>query len=294
MASLRLAAFHDSWGDGWLELALGESPAIRGFRLDNVRACQGSCSQVAVFGASGGAAQQAGWLIAAGHAFTHGVYGLCLGGPCVVRPGPHQTLLTTLSVAFPRLGPGARVCTDGGVLYGEQLGVSFNISASCTGLDPQPSPNPRKPARGVAFVKTYKTGSSTIGSVLHRYAEAHALDVAVNAKAVPHDAALERRLEKREKRARPTDCLYEFHSFKACGAARGPQAASGLGARRRRGRPRASVSRRLRRRAAPGWAGRPLRDGAGSRPPPLASSLRGAPLSPATSPCLPYKDPTVQ
>ena len=247
---LHLTAYHDTAGDGWIDLHLHPPSLtlpIRGFRLDNVRACSGaSCTEVAVFGSSSGAAEEAGWLVAAGHAFTHGVYGLCFteptdpgqADPCVLqRPaGDGPLLLATLSVAIPLLGkPATRVCTDGGLLYG--AGAAYNISARCApALGELRSPwsaaspsaaaataaassPPRRPPRGVAFVKTYKTGSSTIGSLLHRYAETHALDVAVNAKAVPHDGPLEGRLEKREKRARPTDCLYEFHSFKSCGQA---------------------------------------------------------------------------
>ena len=287
-AQIQLSAYQDDAGDGWLDLLLprGGMP-IRGFRLDRVRACAGDavsgCAEVAVFGSSGGSAQAAGWLITAGHAFTHGVYSVCLQKPCTVHPPtsaePPLALLATLSVAFPRLSADTRVCTDGGLLYGEQVGTAFNLSASCVPLGAPRSPwptevaaaattaaaaassaaaaGPRSPPRGVAFIKTYKTGSSTIGSLLHRYAETHGLDVALNAKArvytsharthartrtqgarereseracmhihgiyskaVPHDAALERRLQKpgggREKRARPTDCLYEFHSFKAC------------------------------------------------------------------------------
>ena len=232
---LRLTAYHDTAGDGWIDLHLHPPTStlpIRGFRLDNVRACSGaSCTEVAVFGSSGGAAEAAGWLVSAGHAFTHGVYGLCFtepADPCALRPpaGGGPLLLATLSVAIPLLGkPATRVCTDGGLLYGG--GTAYNVSAHCASpLGELRSPwstttasPPRRPPRGIAFVKTYKTGSSTIGSLLHRYAETHALDVAVNAKAVPHDGALEGRLENRDKRARPTDCLYEFHSFKACGRA---------------------------------------------------------------------------
>ena len=69
---------------------------------------------------------------------------------------------------------------------------------------------------GVALVKTYKTGSSTLGSLLHRYADTRGLDVAVNAKALRHSRALEPRL-KPGTMPKPTECLYEFHTFKPCG-----------------------------------------------------------------------------
>ena len=217
-AQIQLSAYQDDAGDGWLDLLLprGGIP-IRGFRIDRVSACAGDtmrgCAEVAVFGSSGGSAQAAGWLITAGHAFTHGVYSLCLQEACTVHSPtsaePPLALLATLSVALPRLGPETRVCMDGGLLYGEQPGTAFNLSASCVPLGVPRSPwtttegaaataataaaaaaaaGPRAPPRGVAFIKTYKTGSSTIGSLLHRYAETHGLDVAVNAKAVPHDA----------------------------------------------------------------------------------------------------------
>lgn len=212
-APLELTAYQDTAGDGWIDLLVSRDGGLpmRGFRLDRLRACAGDavtgCAEVAVFGGSGGLAHAAGWLISAGHAFTHGVYSVCLHEPCVVQPPgaaqPPRALLATLSVALPRLRPDTRVCTDGGVLYGEPRGAAFNLSASCVPLEPPRSPwepsgggagdeaaataaaaaGPRTPPRGVAFIKTYKTGSSTIGSVLHRYAETHALDVAVNAKA---------------------------------------------------------------------------------------------------------------
>ena len=212
------AAFVDAAGDGWIELSLSGAPLV-GFHAD-IFACDGrnsSCAPVAVFGGSGGDAEAAGWFIAAGHAFA-GVHGFCLGRGCGAVT-PTTGLLTRLSVAFPRSPSSASVvCVMDAVVHASAS--STPSPRACTPLlaAPPTAAAPSSAGRGVAFVKTYKTGSSTLGSLLHRHADTHALDVAMNAKAVPHRLSLEAHLEKREKRARPTDCLFEFHTLKACGA----------------------------------------------------------------------------
>lgn len=66
------------------------------------------------------------------------------------------------------------------------------------------------------MVKTYKTGSSTLGALLHRFGDLRGLDVAVNAKALKGVRSLERHLHPGTM-PKPTECLYEFHTFKPCG-----------------------------------------------------------------------------
>lgn len=66
------------------------------------------------------------------------------------------------------------------------------------------------------MIKTYKTGSSTLGAILHRYADRHGFDVAVNAKALKTERKLRRHLHPGTM-PKPTECMFEFHTFKPCG-----------------------------------------------------------------------------
>jgi hypothetical protein len=140
-------------------------------------------------------------------------------------------LLTTLSVALPkqgRIGALGRVCLDEGWVHPAdgRAAASVTHGPVCTplqltrGLGPPALPNGtigrRGGTRGVAMVKTYKTGSSTLGALLHRYADARGFDVAVNAKAIRGPPALRRHLGPGTM-PKPTECLFEFHTFKACG-----------------------------------------------------------------------------
>lgn len=205
------------------------------------------CQVLPVFGASGGVAEDAGLLVSAGHAFTERVFGFCLSERCAsgsraprMEPLASPALLTSLSVSLLFLRPDSTVCLRNGAAFAatdtgrkptphilppvcsEVLAVETRETGRWRHAGNTSSPTSgRLPAkrRGVAFVKTYKTGSSTMTSLLYRYADNFALDVAVNAKAVPAVKHLETRLEFKEKRVRPTDCLYEFHNFKPCGKA---------------------------------------------------------------------------
>ena len=71
------------------------------------------------------------------------------------------------------------------------------------------------------MVKTYKTGSSTLGALLHRFADVRGLDVAVNAKALRTDGQLRRRLRPGTQ-PKPNECLFEFHTFKVRDAGSSP------------------------------------------------------------------------
>ena len=257
--SIALSAVLDGAGDGWVEIRAQASP-LRGLHLrlvacSDAAAASDSCLPVAVFGGAGGAAEAAGWFVSAGHALAHGVYGFCLDGPCEVSGGGGEgPLLTRLSVALPLIGRSTVVCTSAGDRLFAGVGAEpVELPQVCAGrASRQPARQPpetaaREPAsRRVracappqacsqplvfggnvsagggrsAFVKTYKTGSSTLASLLQRRADSRGLDVAVNARAVPHPLpSLEPHLAFKEKWARPTDCLYESHTFKECGAA---------------------------------------------------------------------------
>ena len=230
--SLTLTASQDGAGDGWIDLHLDSTAAsFVGFHIERLFACthHNTCSDVVVFGGSGGSAEASGLLVSAGHAFVHGVFGSCLSPSCPPVPTPvtgRRELLTTLSVALPA-SPGLleRVCSESVVLHA--LAGSQRIASSCAPITltrgvtgPPHAHNGTRPTAwrrtGVALVKTYKTGSSTLGSLLHRYADTRALDVAVNAKALRHARALEPRLHPGTM-PKPTECLYEFHTFKPCG-----------------------------------------------------------------------------
>ena len=232
---LTLAAHVDAAGDGWIEIFLpkASSAPIAGFWAE-LQACAPGrtvpedCSDVAVFGGSRGAAEAAGLMVAAGHAFVHGVFGTCPTQHCTPMAAD-GALLTSLSVSIPRLGPGTTVCIISGALSfaagpeDESASPSGSLHRACAvPLPPLGAAasefSQASPARGVAFVKTYKTGSSTLGSLLHRYADSHGLDVAVNAKALKWAKPLEARLLKGTM-AKPTECLFEFHRFQRCGKA---------------------------------------------------------------------------
>lgn len=232
-ALLSLTASQDAAGDGWVELWVRSgAPAFVGFHAHELQACgpRGVCSEAIVFGGAGGAAEDASLLVSAGHAFVHGVLGVCLSATCSpIHPptsGDPPRLLSTLSVALPKTG---RVCLKGGKLHVAAAGagsptveavgqvcapVAFSSSLGPHGNHSGAGARPRR--RGVALVKTYKTGSSTLGALLHRYADVRALDVAVNAKALRHARALERHLHPGTQ-PKPNECLYEFHTFKPCG-----------------------------------------------------------------------------
>lgn len=230
---LTLSPTQDGAGDGWINIHLNSTaPSFVGFHIERLYACthEGLCSDVAVFGGSGGAAEASGLLVSAGHAFVHGVFGSCLSPSCPPIPTPadgQRVLLTTLSVALPA-SPQVlvRVCLESSVLHG--LAGPRRLTSVCApitltrGVTGPPhahngTTNPTAWRRtGVAFIKTYKTGSSTLGSLLHRYADTRALDVAVNAKALRGARALEPRLHPGTM-PKPTECLYEFHTFKPCG-----------------------------------------------------------------------------
>ena len=236
-----LSASQDAAGDGWIELWLSHHHAVEpftGFHLKALTACVDGqpCADVSVFGGAGGEAEASGMLVSAGYAFVNGVVGACLAPLCAPIHPPSASappkLITSLSVAFPIApGPSTRVraCIEGGLLHGGQgyelahgicsevaLGrgsgpLNTTMIAAAGGM-----PKSWASRRGVALVKTYKTGSSTLGSLLHRYADARALDVAVNAKALRHVRSLEPRLRPGTM-PKPTECLYEFHTFKPCG-----------------------------------------------------------------------------
>ena len=239
MGELLLTATQDGAGDGWIDLWIGAGAApFVGFHARSLRACNvaGLCEPVVVFGGTGGAAEVSRLHVAAGYAFVHGVFGACPSRDCPAihvpaSSGDPPVLLTTLSVALPKQGrSGAlgRVCLDEGWVHPAdgRAAASVTHGPVCTplqltrGLGPPALPNGtigrRGGTRGVAMVKTYKTGSSTLGALLHRYADARGFDVAVNAKAIRGPPALRRHLGPGTM-PKPTECLFEFHTFKACG-----------------------------------------------------------------------------
>ena len=227
---LRLTASQDAAGDGWISLHLHHTHPFIGFHIERLVACgarKRSCTEIAVFGGAGGAAEESGLLVTAGHAFVHGVFGVCLSPSCTpIKPlaaSSQSILLTTLSAALPKPArPATSVCLENAVLHAGAN--SMRIASACASLTLIPGAGPPLANHsggawrrtGVALVKTYKTGSSTLGSLLHRYADTRGLDVAVNAKALRHSRALEPRL-KPGTMPKPTECLYEFHTFKPCG-----------------------------------------------------------------------------
>ena len=215
-ALLHLRAEVDSRGDGWVDIHAPSSGAVLAGLWVDLQACTptargdanpDACSEVTVFGGSRGSAEKAGWMVSAGHAFGHGAFGVCPTGACSPVPADGR-LLTTLSVAIPRLERGLRVCVVSGTVYHAAAGSAGApvLRACAAPLAPATVTgyNASRGARGIAFVKTYKTGSSTLGSMFHRYADAHALDVAVNAKALRWAKALELRLQKGTM-AKPTE-----------------------------------------------------------------------------------------
>ena len=245
-SSIFLSARQDAAGDGWIDLWLPAGAEVTGFHIRSLAECDAaedsaSCAEVAVFGGAGGAAEAAGQLVSAGHAFVHGVFGTCLGLGCTpieassARPAAAgcagcpagAVLLTALSVALPRAAAGTVVCLEGGRLHHPGAQPATELRRVCAPPERAATAPPRRAAcdggggggapRGVAFVKTYKTGSSTLGSLLHRYADSRGLDVAVNAKALPGSRALTPRLSPGTM-PKPTECLFEFHTFKPCGA----------------------------------------------------------------------------
>lgn len=207
---MELQAHVDAAGDGWLWLySPSEGPTLAGLWLE-LGICpsfprrgppaSSRCEELLVFGASGGAAEAAGWVVSAGYAFSHGVYASCLAQPCapVATDG---ALLTRLSVALPTVAVGVIVCITQATLFAHNGTEVSHPKPSCAPQLSRPPPlqqsyNTSPPARGVAFVKTYKTGSSTLGSVFHRYADSRGLDVAMNAKALRWSRSLETRLQK--------------------------------------------------------------------------------------------------
>ena len=72
-----VSAALDGAGDGWVELLLPRTsapPPFVGFHVGRLAMCVGPgepCADVAVFGGAGGAAERAGLLVSAGHAFVH-------------------------------------------------------------------------------------------------------------------------------------------------------------------------------------------------------------------------------
>ena len=233
---LGVAAGQDGAGDGWVELHLkgggGVAPFV-GFHIGRLLACgsqRPACVEIAVFGGSGGAAEASGLLVSAGHAFVHGVFGACLSPSCRPIAPPSAAadslLLTTLSVALPREARLIEtVCLENAVLHAGA--ATSHMASACApvtlvrGIGPNATFSHRAGAAsfrrtGVALVKTYKTGSSTLASLLHRYADTRGLDVAVNAKALKYTRGLEPRLRPGTM-PKPTECLYEFHTFKPCG-----------------------------------------------------------------------------
>jgi hypothetical protein len=218
--SLLLRAVLDGAGDGWVELRAQGAETLVGVRL-NLVACANAaavesisdCATVGVFGGADGAAEQAGWFFAAGHAMSHGVFGFCLPGPCSLVPTAHAAprLLTHLSVALPVISNSTVVCTSRGDVIFTSGQEDNSAAAPFTTNTAQPAASTRaiplpptcspplafgdsaggaagsRSRRGVAFVKTYKTGSSTIASLLQRRADIRSIDV--NAPAVhrlPH------------------------------------------------------------------------------------------------------------
>ncbi|KAL1528123.1 hypothetical protein AB1Y20_009487 [Prymnesium parvum] len=225
---MRLLARLDASGDGWVRLFTPTAPTPLAGVWVELHACvpppdaplasPDQCSELAVFGGSGGAAEASGWMVSAAYAFGHGVHALCPTGTCspVASDG---ALLTELSVAVPRLERRTVVCLTGGALFPAAAGArAVEVGRSCTPALGRAEGNASRRARGVAFVKTYKTGSSTLGSLLHRYADARGLDVAVNAKALRGSRSLERWLRKGTM-PKPNECLFEFHRFQPCGRA---------------------------------------------------------------------------
>ena len=242
--ALSVTATLDAAGDGWIDLWVGSAlprTTFSGFHVQSLRSCDvssegvlGACEEVSVFGGAGGLAEAARMYVSAGYAFVHGVHGACFGPGCSpLQVGPAPALLTTLSVAVPRIsrshsGFGTRICLEGMRLHPTGGGAALAVTPRtvCEPLRPTPGLGPaglpngslehRGVARGVAMVKTYKTGSSTLGALLHRYADVRALDVAINAKALRGARALRRHLHPGTL-PKPTECLFEFHTFKPCG-----------------------------------------------------------------------------
>ena len=113
----------DAAGGGWVELWVAAPSALAGFHVTSLAVCDvgqppdgGTCAEVAVFGGTGGAAEAAGLLISAEHAFVHGVFGSAGSGSGDQAGGNSgEELLTTLSVAFPRTAAGTEVCIQGGI-----------------------------------------------------------------------------------------------------------------------------------------------------------------------------------
>ena len=103
---LRLTASQDAAGDGWISLHLHHTHPFIGFHIERLVACgarKRSRTEIAVFGGAGGAAEESGLLVTAGHAFVHGVFGVCLSPSCTpIKPlaaSSQSILLTTLSAA---------------------------------------------------------------------------------------------------------------------------------------------------------------------------------------------------
>jgi len=204
---LSLHAALDGAGDGWIDVSSHALEPLVGMRL-NLVACEtadaaaarslagSSCATVAVFGGAEGAAERAGWFLAAGHAMSHGVFGFCLAGPCrVVAPVASSAaplLLTRLSVVIPLVGNSTVVCTSPGDVLFTAMGAADASGEAGAPRQVAVPPTCSRPLslgsspgdaagvglrRGVAFVKTYKTGSSTIASLLQRRADIRSLDV---------------------------------------------------------------------------------------------------------------------
>ena len=224
-----LSASQDAAGDGWIELWLSHHYAVEpftGFHLKALTACVDGqpCADVSVFGGAGGEAEASGMLVSAGYAFVNGVVGACLAPLCAPIHPPSASAppkrITSLSVAFPIApGPSTRVraCIEGGLLHGGQgyelahgicsevaLGrgsgpLNTTMIAAAGGM-PKSCLAPRcRTCEGVQDRELHP------GLAAHRYADARALDVAVNAKALRHVRSLEPRLRPGTM-PKPTEC----------------------------------------------------------------------------------------